>query len=95
MSVAVLEKEQDWARHQTGRNNGAVHSGIYYRPGSLKAELCRVGNQKLLEFCKDYGGLIRGYQERMKLLDMFRFVSLLRYWLHCTGAGSNGPKESA
>ena len=39
--IAVLEKEDSWARHQTGRNSGVIHSGIYYKPRSLKAELCR------------------------------------------------------
>ena len=36
--IAVLEKEDGWARHQTGRNSGVIHSGLYYKPGSLKAE---------------------------------------------------------
>jgi (S)-2-hydroxyglutarate dehydrogenase len=52
--IAVLEKEAEWARHQTGRNSGVIHSGIYYRPGSLKAKLCREGNRRLLEFCQRY-----------------------------------------
>ncbi|GAA4406920.1 L-2-hydroxyglutarate oxidase [Fodinibacter luteus] len=46
--VTVLEKEQDWARHQTGRNSGVVHSGLYYPPGSLKAAWCRAGATSLL-----------------------------------------------
>jgi len=53
--LAVLEKENDWARHQTGRNSGVIHSGIYYKPGSLKATLCREGNRRLLEFCDTHG----------------------------------------
>ena len=53
--VAVLEKEDGWARHQTGRNSGVIHSGIYYKPGSLKSELCREGNRRLVEFCKQHG----------------------------------------
>ena len=53
--LAVLEKENDWARHQTGRNSGVIHSGIYYKPGSLKAKLCREGNRRLLEFCDTHG----------------------------------------
>ena len=53
--VAVLEKEDAWARHQTGRNSGVIHSGIYYKPGSLKAKLCREGNRRLLEFCREHG----------------------------------------
>jgi (S)-2-hydroxyglutarate dehydrogenase len=53
--IAVLEKEDGWARHQTGRNSGVIHSGIYYKPGSLKAKLCREGNRRLVEFCEHHG----------------------------------------
>src|ERR1043166_8140757 len=52
--IAILEKEGDWAEHQTGRNSGVIHSGIYYKPGSLKAKLCRDGNRRLLEFCQQH-----------------------------------------
>jgi (S)-2-hydroxyglutarate dehydrogenase len=53
--LTVLEKEDNWAQHQTGRNSGVIHSGIYYKPGSLKAKLCREGNRRLVEFCDLYG----------------------------------------
>jgi hypothetical protein len=43
-SILVLEKEQDLAQHQTGRNSGVIHSGIYYKPGSLKGRFAREGN---------------------------------------------------
>ncbi|HTP13064.1 MAG TPA: L-2-hydroxyglutarate oxidase, partial [Bacteroidota bacterium] len=49
--VLVLEKEHRWADHQTGNNSGVIHSGIYYKPGSLKAALCREGNRSMVEFC--------------------------------------------
>ena len=54
-SVLVLEKETDLARHQTGHNSGVIHSGIYYQPGSLKAELSRKGAGATKEFCAEHG----------------------------------------
>lgn len=53
--LAVIEKEADWACHQTGRNSGVIHSGIYYRPGSLKARLSREGSQSMVAFCQAQG----------------------------------------
>ena len=50
--VVVLEKECRVAEHQTGHNSGVLHSGIYYRPGSLKAANCRAGKQAMEEFCR-------------------------------------------
>jgi L-2-hydroxyglutarate oxidase len=50
--VTVLEKEAELARHQTGRNSGVLHTGIYYRPGSLKALNCRAGKLAMEEFCR-------------------------------------------
>jgi L-2-hydroxyglutarate oxidase LhgO len=50
--VTVLEKEAAIARHQTGRNSGVLHTGIYYRPGSLKAQNCRAGKLAMEEFCR-------------------------------------------
>ncbi len=55
LKLVVLEKEQDVATHQTGHNSGVIHSGIYYRPGSLKARLCRQGAQQLIKFCEQHG----------------------------------------
>jgi L-2-hydroxyglutarate oxidase len=53
--ILVLEKEQSWAYHQTGHNSGVIHSGIYYKPGSLKAKLGREGNRSMVEFCQQHG----------------------------------------
>lgn len=53
--VVVLEKEAGPARHQTGRNSGVIHSGIYYRPGSLKARYAARGAAEMVKFCAEYG----------------------------------------
>lgn len=50
-SIQILEKENDVAKHQTGNNSGVIHSGIYYKPGSLKAKNCVSGYKMLLDFC--------------------------------------------
>ncbi|MER5886000.1 L-2-hydroxyglutarate oxidase [Streptomyces sp. NPDC001941] len=53
--VVVLEKEDAPARHQTGRNSGVIHSGIYYRPGSLKARYAVSGAAEMVKFCAEHG----------------------------------------
>ena len=55
LSVGVLEKEERLAAHQTGHNSGVIHSGIYYKPGSLKAQNCVTGSKSLMEFCDETG----------------------------------------
>ncbi|MGH7680494.1 MAG: L-2-hydroxyglutarate oxidase [Candidatus Eiseniibacteriota bacterium] len=55
MKVVVLEKESSLARHQTGHNSGVIHTGIYYKPGSLKARLCVEGRTRLLALCDRAG----------------------------------------
>jgi (S)-2-hydroxyglutarate dehydrogenase len=54
-SILVLEKESNWAYHQTGNNSGVIHSGIYYKPGSFKAKFCRAGSRSMVEFCQEHG----------------------------------------
>jgi len=53
LRLLLLEKEAELARHQTGNNSGVIHSGLYYRPGSLKARTCVTGRKELLKFCDD------------------------------------------
>jgi L-2-hydroxyglutarate oxidase len=55
LKIAIIEKENSVAAHQTGHNSGVIHSGIYYKPGSLKAKNCIAGYQQMLEFCDTYG----------------------------------------
>ena len=53
--IVVLEKEKTLAAHQTGHNSGVLHSGIYYKPGSLKAINCREGKLAMEQFCSEHG----------------------------------------
>ncbi|HET9030968.1 MAG TPA: L-2-hydroxyglutarate oxidase [Candidatus Aquilonibacter sp.] len=71
LRLAILEKENTLGAHQTGHNSGVIHSGIYYKPGSLKAELCTLGRTLLWEYCdrkgiayKHVGKLIVATEER-------------------------------
>jgi len=54
-SLLIVEKEPQLAQHQTGHNSGVLHSGIYYKPGSLKARNCREGKAAMEEFCRAEG----------------------------------------
>lgn len=53
--IVIVEKEKEWAHHQTGHNSGVIHSGIYYKPGSYKARFAREGNAAMVEFCEENG----------------------------------------
>ncbi len=53
--LVLLDKENRLARHQTGNNSGVLHSGLYYKPGSLKASNCRTGYRQMLDFCRAHG----------------------------------------
>ncbi|AFL85272.1 putative dehydrogenase [Belliella baltica DSM 15883] len=53
LKVAILEKEEELAKHQTGNNSGVIHSGLYYKPGSLKATNCIAGYHQLIQFCEE------------------------------------------
>src|SRR3954447_11850544 len=55
LRVVVLERESRIAAHQSGRTSGVIHAGIYYRPGSLKAELCVAGARELYAYCEEHG----------------------------------------
>ena len=55
LRLLLLEKENGVARHQSGHNSGVIHSGIYYKPGSLKARLCVTGAAAMVEFCREHG----------------------------------------
>jgi len=55
LKLVLMEKEEQLARHQTGHNSGVIHSGIYYKPGSVKAQTCVTGRKALIDFCDREG----------------------------------------
>ena len=55
LRIQVLERERAVGMHQTGHNSGVIHQGVYYRPGSLKARLCRVGADAMYRYCDEHG----------------------------------------
>jgi L-2-hydroxyglutarate oxidase len=75
--ILVLEKENDVSLHQSGHNSGVIHSGIYYKPGSLKAKNCIEGYNSVINFAKEYGIrydlcgkiIVATSQEELPLLD--------------------------
>ncbi len=65
VELTVLEKESRVGAHQTGHNSGVAHAGVYYTPGSLKAQLCRRGIELLKPYCEQRG---IAYEECGKLI---------------------------
>ena len=85
--VIVLEKEASVALHQTGRNSGVIHAGVYYAPGSLKAQFCRAGAQATRAFCDDHG---IAYENCGKLIVATDPDELPRMAALCDRARANG-----
>jgi L-2-hydroxyglutarate oxidase len=54
-AILLIEKEASLAEHQTGRNSGVIHAGVYYQPGSLKADFCKRGAAWTIRFCREHG----------------------------------------
>ncbi|MCA2448037.1 MULTISPECIES: FAD-dependent oxidoreductase, partial [Vibrio] len=53
-SILLVEKESGFAQHQTGHNSGVIHAGVYYAPGSLKADFCKRGVERTISFCAEH-----------------------------------------
>lgn len=106
-SILVLEKERSWAEHQTGRNSGVIHSGLYYRPGTLKAGMAVAGNRSMVEFCREHGiehrlcgKLVVATEEReipplRKLEANAKGNGVAVTWLDGDGARSHEPNVRA
>lgn len=86
-SVVILEKESGPAQHQTGHNSGVIHAGVYYKPGSLKAQFCKAGNVATKAFCNEYG---IEYDECGKLLVATNAQELTRMQALVKRCADNG-----
>ena len=91
VEVVLLEKESELAQHQTGRNSGVVHAGLYYEPGSLKARLCRRGGELLRAFCSEHA---LPYDECGKVLVATREEELPRLERVLERARANGVEAT-
>ncbi|WP_459675911.1 L-2-hydroxyglutarate oxidase [Acidisoma sp. 7E03] len=85
--VLLLEKEATLGRHQTGHNSGVIHAGIYYKPGSLKADLCRRGAEATKAFCQSHG---IPFRTPGKLVVATDELELSRLAALATNAAENG-----
>ncbi len=86
-SVIVVDKENTIAAHQTGHNSGVIHAGVYYTPGSLKAEFCKAGNNEIKAFCDEQA---ISYEECGKLLVATNDKELSRMQALISRASENG-----
>jgi (S)-2-hydroxyglutarate dehydrogenase len=85
--VVVLEKEAELAGHQTGHNSGVIHSGVYYKPGSLKATTCRAGKAALEEFCTVEGIPFEVCGKVIVAVDESELPALKRIHVRAVGNG--------
>jgi L-2-hydroxyglutarate oxidase LhgO len=102
LDLVVLEKEAQVGLHQSGRNSGVLHSGLYYRPGSLKADLCVRGIEMMVDFCRQHdipytrnGKLVvaNGVRERQRLDELERRGRANGLELRRLGAGELAELE--
>ena len=96
--LLLLEKEDHVGRHQSGHNSGVIHSGIYYKPGSLKAKLCVAGAAAMVEFCREHGIPHQICGKIIVATEEEEFPRLEELWRRgiangLTGLKSIGPEE--
>ena len=98
LRLLLLEKEHRVGRHQSGHNSGVIHSGVYYKPGSLKAKLCVTGAAAMVDFCREHGiphqvcgkVIVATHEEEFPRLEELRRRGAAN---GLTGLQSIGPEE--
>jgi len=93
LRLTLLEKEPELASHQSGRNSGVVHAGLYYVPGSLKASLCREGHAALEAFCQEHGVPLRRCGKLVVAVDESELDRLAELKRRGIGNGLEGLAE--
>ena len=79
-SLAVVEREAQIATQQTGHNSGVIHAGIYYKPGSLKAQACVAGHRAMLEYCAEHDIPYQKIGKLIVALDESEIPRLMELW---------------
>ena len=86
-AIVLIEKEAALARHQTGHNSGVIHAGVYYQPGSLKADFCRRGAEATFAFCREHGLPVLQCGKLLVATDAVEFARMADLETRC---GQNG-----
>lgn len=94
-AILLLEKESFLARHQTGRNSGVIHAGVYYQPGSLKAAFCKRGREKTLDFCRRFGLPFAQCGKLLVATDIAEYERMAALEIRCVQNGINTERLTA
>jgi len=86
-AILLLEKEHSLAQHQTGRNSGVIHAGVYYQPGSLKADFCKRGAIATITFCQEHGLPIEQCGKLLVATDDVEFDRMVSLEKRCVQNG--------
>ncbi len=90
LKLLLLEKESELSTHQTGHNSGVIHSGIYYKPGSMKAKACVAGHREMIEYCESRGIAYRLCGKVIIALDESELPALNALYERGTANGVQG-----
>ena len=82
-TIVLVEKEKKLAQHQTSHNSGVIHAGVYYEPGSLKADFCKRGSVETFEFCKEHGIPFRQCGKMLVATDEIEFHRMNDLAIRC------------
>ncbi len=94
-SILLIEKEAAPARHQTGHNSGVIHAGVYYQPGSLKADFCKRGAAATYAFCREHGLPVRRCGKLLVATDEKEFDRMVELEKRCAQNGIETQRWTA